>query len=75
MGRRQILKVKIVYPLTEYLSLVIGFDSKTQLGMQSSETLFQKLKYVLEHAPVLIVDEVAILHLYRQMRSRPPRHA
>ena len=39
--------MKIVYSLSEYLCLVVGFDSKTQLGVQPSEALFQELANVL----------------------------
>jgi hypothetical protein len=43
MRRRQILDMKIVYSLAEYLCLVVGFDSKTQPGVQPSEALLQEL--------------------------------
>jgi hypothetical protein len=42
----EIFEVKIVYPLTKYLSFMIGLNSKTQFGVQSTKTLFQKLNYV-----------------------------
>ena len=42
----EIFEVKIVYPLTKYLSFMIGLNSKTQFGVQSAKTLFQKLNYV-----------------------------
>jgi hypothetical protein len=41
--------VKIIDSLPKDLCLVISFDSKTQLGVQSSQTLFQELRNVLGH--------------------------
>jgi hypothetical protein len=40
MCQRPVFDVKVVQALPKYLSLVIGFNSETQPGVQSPEALF-----------------------------------
>jgi hypothetical protein len=41
--------MKIIYALAEYLSIMVGFNSETQFGVQSPEALFQKFGNVVIH--------------------------
>ena len=47
MRQLEILDVKVIDALPEYLGLVIGFNSKTQLCMQRSQALVQRLENIL----------------------------
>jgi len=44
MRQLEILDVKVIDALPEYLGLVIGFNSKTQLCMQRSQAFLQGLR-------------------------------